>query len=257
MLTVSVVVPSRDDADLLGRCLAALAQQTRRADEVIVVDNGSTDATAAVARAAGARVVAEPELGVLAASAAGYDAARSDVLARLDADCIPGPEWLERVTSAFAADPRLAAVTGGARLVDGPRRLRRVLPALYLGAYYIVLTVTLGHVPLFGSNMAIRRDAWVGVSGRVHRHDDLVHDDLDLAFHLGEGRRIRYVANLPMGISARPFGEGRAFLTRIRRGFHTVFIHWPAQFPPLRWTALAATPRQEWSTDSSVAVASE
>jgi glycosyltransferase involved in cell wall biosynthesis len=256
-LTVSVVVPSKDDADLLRRCLAALAVQTRPAEEIIVVDNGSTDATSAVARAAGARVAFEPEPGVLAASATGYDAARTDIVARLDADCVPGPDWLEKLVSAFADDPTLAAVTGGAHLVDGSPRLRRVLPAVYLSAYYAVLTLTLGHVPLFGSNMAIRRDAWASVSERVHRHDDMVHDDLDLAFHLGEGHTIRYVGGLPMGISARPFGEGRAFVTRIHRGFHTVVVHCPEQFPPLRWTRLAVRAVRARRTAPSLAVASE
>src|SRR4029453_8593816 len=55
MGTISVIVPSLNDADFLAVCLDALANQTRRADEVIVVDNGSTDATAEVAAAAGAR----------------------------------------------------------------------------------------------------------------------------------------------------------------------------------------------------------
>lgn len=256
-LTVSVVVPSKDDADLLRRCLAALAAQTRPADEIIVVDNGSTDATSAVARAAGARVVFEPEPGVLAASAAGYDAARTDIIARLDADCVPGPEWLQELVFAFTDDPTLAAVTGGAQLVDGPPRLRRALPAVYLSAYYAVLTLTLGHVPLFGSNMAVRRDAWTSVSERVHRHDDMVHDDLDLAFHLGEAHKIRYLGSLPMGISARPFGEGRAFATRIRRGFHSVLIHWPEQFPPFRWTRLAIRAVREGRTAPSITVGSD
>lgn len=256
-LTVSVVVPSKDDADLLRRCLGALAAQTLSADEIIVVDNASTDATAAVARAAGARVVSESERGVLAASAAGYDAARTDIVARLDADCVPGADWLEKVVSAFTADPQLAAVTGGARLVDGPLRLRRLLPALYLSAYYTVLTVTLGHVPLFGSNMAIRRTAWLSVADSVHRHDDMVHDDLDIAFHLGASHRIRYLGTLPMGISGRPFGEGRAFATRIRRGLHTVVIHWPEQFPPLRWTRLAVAAVRSPRAAPTVAVASK
>jgi glycosyltransferase involved in cell wall biosynthesis len=256
-LTVSVVVPSKNDGDLLRRCLTALAAQTRAADEIIVVDNGSTDATSAVARAAGARVIFEPEQGVLAASAAGYDAARADVIARLDADCVPGAEWVEKLVAAFGADPTLAAVTGGAHLVDGPRPLRRALPAVYLAAYYGVLTVTLGHVPLFGSNMALRREAWESVSQRVHRHDDMVHDDLDLAFHLGEGHRIRYSRDLPMGISARPFGEGGAFATRVRRGFHTVIIHWPEQFPPFRWTRRVLSATRGRRAAPSIAVASD
>ena len=236
--TVSVVIPVRDDADLLRRCLQALAQQTLAPLEVIVVDNGSHDETADVAREAGAVLVRQPETGVLAASAAGYDVAIGDILARLDADCVPAADWIQAVVDAFA-DPAVAAVTGGAHLVEGPARLRRLVPAAYLTAYFAVLTVTLGHVPLFGSNMAMRRYAWSDVSAEVHRHDELVHDDLDIAFHLGEAHRIRYASDLSVGISARPFGDLRSFAHRIRRGYHTVVIHWPRAFPPFRWTKLA------------------
>ena len=237
-LTVSVVIPVRDDADLLRRCLRSLAQQTLAPCEIIVVDNGSHDETAAVARAAGAVLVRQSEPGVLAASAAGYDAAAGDLLARLDADCVPGADWVRSVVDAFT-DPAVDAVTGGAHLVEGPARMRRLVPAAYLTAYSAVLTVTLGHVPLFGSNMAMRRDAWADVSAEVHRHDELVHDDLDIAFHLGQTHTIRYAPDLSMGISARPFGDLRSFAHRVRRGFHSVIIHWPRQFPPFRWTRLA------------------
>ena len=238
-LTVSVVIPVRDDADLLRRCLRSLAQQTLAPFEIIVVDNGSHDETARCGPRSGCGAGAPSRARVvLAASAAGYDAAAGDILARLDADCVPGADWVQEVVDAFA-DPAVAAVTGGAHLVEGPARMRRLVPAAYLTAYFAVLTVTLGHVPLFGSNTAMRRDAWADVSAEVHRHDELVHDDLDIAFHLGETHTIRYAPDLSMGISARPFGDLRSFAHRVRRGFHSVIVHWPRQFPPFRWTRLA------------------
>ena len=52
MATISVVIPTRNDADMLAVCLAALAGQTRPADEIVVVDNASTDNTAEVCAAA-------------------------------------------------------------------------------------------------------------------------------------------------------------------------------------------------------------
>jgi glycosyltransferase involved in cell wall biosynthesis len=236
MPSVSVVIPVKDDAALLRRCLRALAHQSIAPDEIIVVDNGSSDDSVAVAEEAGARVLTERVKGIAAASATGYDAARGEIVARLDADCVPGADWVKGVVEAFADDPTVGAITGGARLVDGPRSLRRVLPVVYLGAYHAALTPALGHPPLLGSNMAMRRAAWAAVSGRVHRDDRLMHDDLDVAFHLGEHHRIRYVRALPMGISGRPFNRGAAFGLRVRRGFHTVFAHWPEQFPPRRWS---------------------
>lgn len=235
MPRVSVVIPVRDDAALLARCLRALAAQQRPADEIIVVDNDSSDASAAVARAAGARVVTCTTPGVAAASAAGYDAATGDLILRLDADCVPGTSWVADLEEALGADPRCAAVTGSAHFVDGPRWLRRPLAAVYLGAYFATATSALAHPPVFGSNLGMRASAWRRVSEEVHREDGQVHDDFDLAFHLGREHRIRRVRHTRMGMSMRPFRSIRSLSTRFRRGMHTVIVHWPHEAPPVRW----------------------
>lgn len=237
-VTVSVVIPVKDDDTELARCLAALAAQTRRADEIIVVDNGSTDASASVARAAGARVERCAEPGIPAASAHGYDRATGDLILRLDADCVPGPSWVDAVVAAFAGEPDLGGATGGARFGDGPRLLRVPLAVAYLGAYEAMAWLALGHRPLFGSNMAIRRTAWRGIRDRVHL-DAGVHDDFDLSFHLGERWRIARVPGARMTISMRPFADPRAFARRIAAGFRTVTVHWPDDLPPLRRRRIA------------------
>ncbi|WP_350347672.1 glycosyltransferase family A protein [Agromyces sp. G08B096] len=237
--SVSVVVPVRDDAALLRRCLAALARQTVAPHEVIVVDNGSTDASAEVARAFGARVVAEPHVGIPAAAATGCDHATGEVIARLDADCVAPPDWIARIGRRFAVDPGLTGLTGPARFVDGPRALRLPLAALYVGAYRAVMVPTLGHTPLFGSNFAVRRSAWEAVSRDVHRFDDLMHDDMDLSMHLGAvhldaRRRFRFDRRLRMGMAMRAITGGGGGL-RIRRGVHSVVAHWPEELPWKRW----------------------
>jgi glycosyltransferase involved in cell wall biosynthesis len=237
--TVSVVIPVKDDDTELARCLRALSLQTRKPDEIVVVDNGSTDASAAVARDAGVRVVSCAQRGIPAAAARGYDAATGEIILRLDADCLPAAGWVAAMTSAFAARPAVAVFTGGARFIDGPRALRAPLATLYLGAYAAVAVPTLGHLPLFGSNLGFRRTAWLGIRSTAHRHDPDLHDDLDLAFHFGERHRIRFAPGAAMGISMRPFGDARSFVRRVRVGARTVLIHWPHDFPPVRWTRLA------------------
>ncbi|MEI5585512.1 MULTISPECIES: glycosyltransferase family A protein [unclassified Agromyces] len=243
--TVSVVIPVKDDADVLRRCLAALAAQEVRPDEIVVVDNGSTDESAEVARAAGARVVSESEPGIPAASARGFDEARCEIVARLDADSVPPPDWIARIATTFAADPGLAAVTGPATFIDGPERWRRPLAFAYLGSYFATVTPALGHVPLFGSNFAARRSDWLEVRDRVHRHDPLMHDDMDLSVHLGPRRRIRYDRALTMGVSIRALRGDR--MLRLRRGMHSIVSHWPAEFPWYRWyrRAVRSRPRSE------------
>lgn len=232
-LTVSVVIPVKDDSGPLRRCLAALSTQTVLPDEIVVVDNNSSDSSADVARSAGATVVRCEAPGIPAASATGYDAASGEIILRLDADCVPDPAWVESYADAFMRRPDIAAFTGRARFGDGPHPLRTPLAAVYLGAYRAVVVPTLGHLPLFGSNMGMRRSAWRAVSAKVHR-DNGMHDDLDLSFHLGDRHRIRSL-HAPIAISMRPFASARSFAFRIGNGFRTVVRHWPEDFPPVRW----------------------
>ncbi len=91
VLDLAVVVPARDEADVLPGLLASLARQRRRAAEVVVVDDGSTDATAAVAEAGGARALAAPPRpegwnGKQWACHVGFQATSADVVCFVDAD---------------------------------------------------------------------------------------------------------------------------------------------------------------------------
>jgi glycosyltransferase involved in cell wall biosynthesis len=111
---VALVIPALDEEAAIGAVVAAAPRAW--VDDLVVVDNGSRDRTAAVARAAGARVVAEPRRGYGAACWAGLRALGSeiDIVAFLDGDGSQDPAELPRV---------LAPITDGrADLVLGVRR---------------------------------------------------------------------------------------------------------------------------------------
>jgi len=231
--TVSVVIPARNDAVALERCLAALEDQVMAPLEVVVVDNASTDATAAVARRHGARVVPESRVGIPMAAATGYDAARGEVIARLDADSRPGRDWVARVAHVMATRPQ-PAVTGVGRFYE-LRRTGGLVAGVYLGAYYLLCHAALGHHPLWGSSMALRRSAWQDVRARVHDDDGELHDDLDLAFALGPGSPVLLDPLLTVGVSARSLVGAAQVRRRFRRAFRTLRVNW-AHLPPWeRW----------------------
>lgn len=232
MGTISVIIPSLNDAGFLAACLDALARQTRQADEVIVVDNGSTDATADVARAAGARVVGEPLRGIWPATAAGFDAASGEVLARLDADSVPSPDWLAEVDRRMSQPDRPTVVTNGGTFYGGSAVVRWIARNIYIGGYFTVIGPLLGHPPIFGSNYAMRADAWLELRDIVHRDRADVHDDLDLAWWMLPGMTVVRDRRLVVGVSARPFDSFGGLARRVRMAFHTMSVE-SREWPPL------------------------
>ncbi|UZN05112.1 glycosyltransferase family 2 protein [Cellulomonas sp. S1-8] len=232
VLLVSVVIPVRDDAEHLEACLTLLAQQTHLPDEIVVVDNGSTDASASVALRHGARVVHEPRVGIPFAAAAGYDAARGELLLRLDADTRPGPDWVAHAVRVLA-DPGIDAVSGSGRF-DLPGARGAWLAHVYLGAYYGLGHLAAGHPVLWGSSAALRSESWRRVRHLVQRADD-VHDDLDLALALGPSARIVVDRDWRVVVSARSVRPGRQWERRLRRAFRTLRLQWRVAPPWDRW----------------------
>lgn len=247
--TISVVIPVRNDARVLEVCLRALAAQTVQPLEVVVVDNSSSDDSAAVAARFGARVVHEPTVGIPAAAATGYDAARGDVIARLDADSVPAGDWVARIGAAMAVLPPPDAVTGVGVFYDAPRGLRRPLALGYLGAYYILGMAAAGHHVLWGSSMAVRRTAWLRVRATVCREDAEVHDDLDLALRLGPAASIRLVPSIVVGVSARSLVGAAQLRRRLRRAVRTLEQNWQVSPPWQRWAVTLRTDQVRGDAD--------
>jgi glycosyltransferase involved in cell wall biosynthesis len=126
---ISVVLCTHNGAETLDAALDALAAQDlgREQYEVVVVDDGSSDGSAEIARAAGARVVRlEANAGVPVARNAGIAAARAPIVAFTDDDCEPVRGWLRELLAAFD-DPRVDGAGGPVRPTsDGSLALRYV-----------------------------------------------------------------------------------------------------------------------------------
>ena len=109
---VSIVVPVRNGAETIGRCIESLLNDPYPDDrrEILVVDNGSTDDTAEIARRYPIRLLAEPEPGLSRARNRGIEESRGEIVAFTDADCCVCTGWLRELIAGFE-DDGVAAVT--------------------------------------------------------------------------------------------------------------------------------------------------
>ncbi|HJV99665.1 MAG TPA: glycosyltransferase family 2 protein [Arthrobacter sp.] len=233
MPTVSVVIPSRNDGVMLKTCLSLLSRQSRPADEIIVVDNASSDDTADICRAAGVRRIPVDLQGIPATAAAGFDAAAGDIIARLDTDSRPPADWLENVEAALLAAGPMSVVTGPGDFYGGSHLVRWVGRHLVLGGYFTFIGFLLGHPPVFGSNFALRRGVWQRIGDTVVRDNADVHDDFDVSYHLRPDMAVIYDRTLRVGVSSRPFSNWASLRRRLAMSLATFRVEFSEE-PPLR-----------------------
>ena len=233
-LRLSVVVCAWNEAPHIAACLHSVLAQTRAPDEVILVDNGSTDGTASVAAAiAGVHVISEPRRGLTRAREAGRRAATGDVIAWLDADCRAPLQWLACVETAMRS-ASVVAVTGPFRYYDWDAASRLVLRTYDLVVApvtnWLVRDVLDVGAMLYGGNFAVRTD----VLDRIHGFDTSIEfhgEDTNLGRRLHREGRVVLASACWMHTSARRFhAMGRLAVLRLyaRNFWHELIWHAPA-----------------------------
>lgn len=200
-MNISIVIPVYNEADHLAACLSAIAVQSEMPFEVIVVDNNSSDKSAKIAESFPfVSLINESRQGVVHARNRGFDAARGEIIGRIDADTLLPANWVAQVQTIFK-DKTISAVSGAAHYYDfaldgladwGDFKLRGRL-SQKLGNQNF----------LWGANMAIRRSAWQSI--RYELCDDPgLHEDFDLGIHLQRrDHKVLYDKRLLAGVSSR------------------------------------------------------
>lgn len=244
-MNVSIVIPVYNEGAHLAACLDAIAEQTIKAFEVIVVDNNSTDNTVEVASAFHfVRLISEKKQGVVHARNTGFDAARGEIIGRVDADTILPSDWVGKLKQIFK-DEYVSAVSGSAHYYDFALsgladrvdfRLRGHLSKKLKQENF-----------LWGANMALRRADWLAIRHELCNASQM-HEDFDLGIHLQEhGYVVVYDDSLLAGVSSRRVDTGfRSFvnyslvsprtyaihdLSSRRHMYPVLFICWVAYFP--------------------------
>ncbi len=222
-MRVSVIVPAYNAAATLDACLAACLTQSHSPHEVIVVDDGSTDETAPIARAQGVRVVQQRNAGPAAARNAGAWVAVGDVLAFTDSDCCPRRDWVERLLEAFT--PEVAAVGGTYAIANPASRLARLIQA-EIAARHAAMP---HRVDFLGSfNVAYRRATFERVGGFDERFRHASGEDNDLAYRIdGREQGERLMVFTPHAVVAHHHPErlGAYLRTQARHGYWRVQLY--------------------------------
>lgn len=233
-LTISVIVCAYNEARYLAPCLHSLRRQFRAPDEILVVNNASTDATREVAASVpGVTVIDEPRKGLVQARETGRLSARGTLLVYLDADCRAPLDWLEHVEARFDRQPGLVAISGPYRFYDwhwwGRALVRAydvtIAPLTQAVVYHLTRAGTL----FYGGNFAVRRHALDAIGGF----------DTAIEFH-GEDTNLgrRLVAVGPVALAGecwlytsarryRAMGTGAVFRLYIRNFWSEIIHHRP------------------------------
>ena len=202
-LTLSIIVPAYNEEHHLKACLDSIAKQTVKPDEVIVVNNNSSDKTIRLAKKYPfVKLLSEAKQGVVFARDRGFNAAKSQLIGRIDADTILPLDWVERVHQFYAySEHQQSGLTGGCYFYN--MRIPRVQGWFQGQIAFRYNRLLMGHYIFFGSNMVLPRSIWLKVRYKLC-HDIDVHEDLDLAIHVHRaGYPINYLENLRVGVKMR------------------------------------------------------
>ncbi len=155
---VTFVVPALNEAPYIEACLQSIQAEMSPNDELVVVDNGSTDGTLEIARACSfAEVLSFPEVTVAALRNRGAERAKGDILGFIDADCTLCPGW-RRAVMATLKDPRVGAAGSAVEIPPDGSWIPRAWWSSYPSA--------IQEVPhLVAANFAVRRELFESIGG--------------------------------------------------------------------------------------------
>lgn len=178
-MKLSVVIPAYNEERYLRRCLQSLSEQVVVPDEIIIVDNNSTDNTVAIAQEFPTRIIRESRQGIIYARNTGFDHACFELIARTDADTLLPHDWIKKIQQNFR-NQNIAALTGPLAVHD-LKTTKRLTSRSYLDFMRLLQH---GKETLQGPNMALTKAIWQKVRNKLCLDATKVHEDVDLAIHI-------------------------------------------------------------------------
>lgn len=183
---VSVVIPVFNEEKTIEKCLKSLSRQSVKPYEILIVDNNSKDKTIDISRRYNVRIISEHNQGIIFARRTGFDAAKGEIIASIDADTVVSENWTKSIEDAFRGDEDLLGISGRVAFVE-------LSPGeLFIGKKLFEIIVRSADsrrykIPkrsiMYGSNSAIRRNVWESVRDSLYVGPDGVEviEDIELS----------------------------------------------------------------------------
>ncbi len=221
-MDISLVIPAHNEAAVLGETLRAVAQKAPGFfREIVVIDNASSDETAAIARSVpGVRVVREERKGLPFARECGIANTAGEFIAFLDADTLITDGWAQRVAQTFADAPEAVAVSGPRRYFGAPRWKLALLDLTWFIAPLVYRIV--GYM-ILGGNFVARRSAFEAMGG-IDTSIGFYGEDTDIARRLASVGKVVFRTDLVVYASARRFEEEGLLMPNLRYALNYL---WP------------------------------
>ncbi|MGQ9565858.1 MAG: glycosyltransferase [Candidatus Bathyarchaeales archaeon] len=226
---VSVVLLTKNSAETVNKTLESIFAQTRKPEEVIVVDGKSTDGTLDIVNRYPVKLVTEPGLGFGYARNLGVQTAKGDIICFIDSDCYAEPDWIEKILRHFD-NPEIAGVTGPTNLWNTESMVARFL-ALVGGRVRMPTTKFFMKIaPTM--NLAVRRS----IVSEVDGFDEMLVrcEDTELTYNISKRYKILYDPEAVMWFRGSPnfktaskkcvnhfIGVGQLFA---KHGFNPAFV---------------------------------
>lgn len=213
----SVIIPFFNEDKYIGRCLESLNQQTIKPNEIIVVNNNSTDKSLEIINQfkdkLPIKIINEKNQGIIFARNRGFNEANGEVLVRTDADTQQPKNWFATIKKIFLEKKEIDALTGPVIFYD--LSFQNTLYSKMLIYSFKLIT---GIYPLFGPGFALKKSAWLAIRKEVCLDEKKVHEDIDLSFHLNDkNKKIHYDHNFVSYASGR----------RIKNNPLSFFVEYP------------------------------